>query len=134
MRTGTCITTSWRNELRNSSQMSLSLGCLGALSCLGSYTYWKVQSPVNSHNKNKLQNKCFGANDGDKKKLYKTNLQACFLAKRDTPLAATLQRKSSGGIHFAKIAKMIRKEVVPRNYLVTILARMVNAFRRSYFR
>ena len=44
-----------------------------------------------------------------------------FIAKRDTPVAVTLQRKSSGGIKFAIITKSITKENVPRNYFVILL-------------
>ena len=40
-------------------------------------------------------------------------------------MAATLQRKSSGGIIFVIITKIITKEIVPRNYFVIISARMV---------
>ena len=40
-------------------------------------------------------------------------------------MAATLQRKSSGGINFVIITKIITKENVPRNYFVIISARMV---------
>ena len=42
-------------------------------------------------------------------------------------MAATLQRKSSGGIIFVIITKIITKEIVPRNYFVIISARMVVA-------
>ena len=35
-------------------------------------------------------------------------------------MAATLQRKSSGGIIFVIITKIITKEIVPRNYFVII--------------
>ena len=63
-----------------------------------------------------------------KESLYKANSLARFLAKRDTPVAATLQRKSSGGIIFVIITKIITKENVPRNYFVIISARMVNRF------
>ena len=45
--------------------------------------------------------------------------------KRDTPVAATLQRNSSVGINFVIITKIITKENVPRNYFVIISARMV---------
>ena len=38
-------------------------------------------------------------------------------------MAATLQRKSSGGITFVIITKIITKENVPRDYLVIISAR-----------
>ena len=51
--------------------------------------------------KNSLQRKCFGAINFviiTKESLYKANSLACFLVKRDPPVAATLQRKSSGGI------------------------------------
>ena len=54
-----------------------------------------------------------------------SRLLGLFLAKRDTPVAATLQRKSSGGIIFVIITKIITKEDVPRNSFVIILARMV---------
>ena len=60
-----------------------------------------------------------------KQSLYKANSFACSLAKRDTPVAATLQRKCSGGIIFVIITKMITKVSVPRNYFVIISARMV---------
>ena len=40
-------------------------------------------------------------------------------------MAATLQRKSSGGINFVIITKIITKDNVPRNYFVIISARMV---------
>ena len=40
-------------------------------------------------------------------------------------MAATLQRKSSGGIIFVIITKIITKENVPKNYFVIISARMV---------
>ena len=40
-------------------------------------------------------------------------------------MAATLQRKSSGGTIFVIITKIITKEIVPRNYFVIISARMV---------
>ena len=45
-------------------------------------------------------------------------------------MAATLQRKSSGGIIFVIITKFITKETVPRNYFVIILARMVHIVHR----
>ena len=44
-----------------------------------------------------------------KESLYKANSLACFLVKRDPPVAATLQRKSSGGIIFVIITKIITK-------------------------
>ena len=50
---------------------------------------------------------------------------ACFLAKRDTPVAATLQFFFSGGISSVIITQIITKENIPRNYFVIILARMV---------
>ena len=62
-----------------------------------------------------------------KESLCKANSLACFLAKRDPPVAETLQRKSSGGILFVIITKIITKEIVPRNYFVIISARMVHA-------
>ena len=40
-------------------------------------------------------------------------------------MAATLQRKCSGGINFVIITKIITKITVPRNYFVMITARMV---------
>ena len=76
--------------------------------------------------KTSLQRKCFGAINFvkiTKESLYKANSLACFVAKRDTPVAATLQRKSSGGIIFNY--KIITKGNVPRNYFVIISARMV---------
>ena len=42
-------------------------------------------------------------------------------------MAAKLQRKSSGGIIFVIITKIITKDIVPRNYVVIISARMVEA-------
>ena len=52
-------------------------------------------------------------------------LGASSLATRDTPVAATLQRKSSGGSKFVTTTEIITKENVPRNYVVAISARMV---------
>ena len=86
--------------------------------------------------KNSLQRKCFGANNFvkiTKESLYKAHSLACFLAKRDTPVAATLQRKSSGGIIFVIITKIITKENVPRNYFVIISARMVSVLLFLFF-
>ena len=60
-----------------------------------------------------------------KESLYKTHSLACFLARRDTPVAATLQRKSFGGIIFVIITKKITKIIVPGNYFVIMSARMV---------
>ena len=40
-------------------------------------------------------------------------------------MAATLQRKCSGGINFVIITKIITKIIVPRNYFVIISARRV---------
>ena len=40
-------------------------------------------------------------------------------------MAATLQRKSSGGINFVIFTITITKENVPRNYFVIMSARMV---------
>ena len=40
-------------------------------------------------------------------------------------MAATLQRKGSGGINFVIITMIITKIVVPRSYFVIISARMV---------
>ena len=40
-------------------------------------------------------------------------------------MAATLQRKSSGGIIFVTVTKIITKVNVPRNYFVITSARMV---------
>ena len=62
-----------------------------------------------------------------KESLYKANSLACFLANRDKPVAATLQRKCSSGINFVRITKIIAKIIVPRNYFVIISARMVFA-------
>ena len=45
-----------------------------------------------------------------KQSLYKANSFACSLANRDKPVAATLQRKCSGGIIFVIITKSITKE------------------------
>ena len=45
-------------------------------------------------------------------------------------MAATLQRKSSGGIIFVIITKITTKIIVPRNYFVIISAMMVCAFFR----
>ena len=66
--------------------------------------------------KNSLKRKCFAAMNfvkNSKESLYKAYFLACFLAKRDTPVAATLQRKSSGVIIFVITTKMITKESVP---------------------
>ena len=41
-------------------------------------------------------------------------------------MAATLQRKSSGGIIFVIITKNITKEYAPRNCLVIVSARLVS--------
>ena len=60
-----------------------------------------------------------------KESRYKANSLACFLAKRDPPVAATLQRISSGVIISVMITKIITKEIAPRNYFVIISARMV---------
>ena len=46
-------------------------------------------------------------------------------------MAPTLQRKSSGGIIFVIITKIITKEIVPRNYFVIISARMVPSHAQS---
>ena len=40
-------------------------------------------------------------------------------------MAATLQRKCSGGVIFVITTKMITKAIVPRNYFVIVSARMV---------
>ena len=60
-----------------------------------------------------------------KQSLYKANSFACSLANTDKPVAATLQRKYSGGIIFVVITKIITKLIVPRNYFVIVSARMV---------
>ena len=89
---------------------------------------YSVPSQPKLLQKNSLQRKCFGAINFvkiTKESLYKANSLACFVAKRDTPVAATLQKKSSGGIIFVIITKIITKENVPRNYFVIISARMV---------
>ena len=62
-----------------------------------------------------------------KESLYKANSLAYSLPKRDTPVAATLQRKSSGRNIFVIITKIITKENVPKNYFVIVSARMVLA-------
>ena len=46
-----------------------------------------------------------------KESLYKANSLACFLVKRDPPVAATLQRKSSGGIIFVIIARLLQNRL-----------------------
>ena len=82
----------------------------------------------NYYKKNSLQRKCFGAINFviiTKESLYKANSLACFLVKRDPPVAATLQRKYSGGIILVIITKIITKYIVPRNYFVIISAGMV---------
>ena len=59
---------------------------------------------------------CFGTNKFvkvTKQSLYKANSFACSLANRDKPLAATFQRKCSGGINFVIVTKMITKIIVP---------------------
>ena len=56
--------------------------------------------------------KCFGTINFviiTKESLYKANSLACFLVKRELPVAATLQRKSSGRIIFVIITKIITK-------------------------
>ena len=58
-----------------------------------------------------------------KQSLDNVNSFACSLATRAKPVAATLQRKRSGGIF---ITKIVTKENVPRNYFVIISVRMVN--------
>ena len=63
--------------------------------------------------------------------LYKAKSCPFSLAKRDTPVAATLQRKSSGGIIFVIITKIITKENVLRNYFAIISARMVQMLVRG---
>ena len=78
--------------------------------------------------KSSLHRKCFEAINFvkiAKESLYKTNSLACFLARRDTPVAATLQRKSFGGIIFVIITNKITKIIVPGNYFVIISAKMV---------
>ena len=60
-----------------------------------------------------------------KQSLHKANSFACSLANRDKPVAATLQRKCSGGTNFAIVTKIITKIIVTRNYFVIISARMV---------
>ena len=82
----------------------------------------------NYYKKFSLQRKCFGTINLviiTKESLYKADSLAYFLVKRDPPAASTLQRKSSGGIIFVIITKIITKEIVPRNYFVIISARMV---------
>ena len=56
--------------------------------------------------------------DITKESLYKANSLACFLAKRDTPAAATLQRTFSGG-SFSESYKHYYKNV-PGKYFVII--------------
>ena len=78
--------------------------------------------------KNTFKNNCFGTIyfvKITKQSLYKANSFACSLANRDKPVAATLQRKCSGGIIFVIITKIITKIIVPSNYFVIISARMV---------
>ena len=78
---------------------------------------WKL--PVSTiaakhHKKSSLQRECFGAIDFvkiAKESLYKANSLAGFLAKRDTPVATTLQRISSGGIHFVKQLRLSQKKM-----------------------
>ena len=56
--------------------------------------------------------KCFGTikkRKFTKQSLYKANSFACSLANRNKPVAATLQRKCSGGIIFVIITKIITK-------------------------
>ena len=65
-----------------------------------------------------------------KQSLYKANSFARSLANRDKPVAATLQRKSFGGIISVIITKIISKIIVPRNYFVIVSARMVIRTRR----
>ena len=46
-------------------------------------------------------------------------------------MAATLQRKSSGGMILAMITKIITKEIASRNYFVAFSARMVHCDARD---
>ena len=66
-----------------------------------------------------------------KQSLCKANSFACSLANNDKPVAATLQRKCSGGIIFVRITKIITRIIDPRNYFVIISARMVEGFQRT---
>ena len=63
--------------------------------------------------------------EATKQSLCKTNSLACLLAVRDTPVAATLQRESFGGIIFVITTKKITQIIVSGNYFVIISARMV---------
>ena len=56
---------------------------------------------------------CFGAITFvkiTKRSLYKANSLDCFLAKRDTPVAATLQIKYSGGMTFVIITNYYKRK------------------------
>ena len=67
-----------------------------------------------------LTKKCFGAINFvkiAKEPLYKADSLACLLTKRDMPMAATLERKSPGGIIFVMITKIITKEMFQGNIL-----------------
>ena len=64
-----------------------------------------------------------------KQSLYKANFFGCSLANRDKPVAATLQRKCSGGNPSAIITTIITKESLPNNYFLIISARMVKCKR-----
>ena len=80
-----------------------------------------ISAPPKIITEDSLQRKCFEAINFvkiTKQSLYKTNSLACFLAKRDTPVAATLQRKYFGGIIFVIISKKITKIIVARNCFV----------------
>ena len=66
-----------------------------------------------------------------KQSLYKANSFACSLANRDKPVAATLQRKCSGGVNCTIIAQIITKIIVPMNYFVIISARMVRGSQKG---
>ena len=81
-----------------------------------------------SFTKKTLQRKCFGAICLviiAEESLCKTNFLACFLAKRDMLVPATLQRKSSGRTICVILTKIITKENVSRNSFVVLSARMV---------
>ena len=56
---------------------------------------------------------------------WRLTLSECSLANRDKPVAATLQRKCSGGIDFVILTMIITKENVSKTYFVITSARMV---------
>ena len=100
---------------------------LGVCSEFARKTAWTSHARNSPHlakiiTKSTFQKNCFGTIhfvNLAKQSLYKANSVACFLANRDKPVVATLQRKCLGVIIFAAIiTKIITKIIVPRNHFV----------------